>query len=278
MKNTMTTEPFSASILWWQMAYSKISIHATQYLWCSDSVITVLVTEKREMEKYNDFIYWISTYMQIKPTKWSHMTNTELSYSTDVTLCFTFFWQERCVCIIFHPPPPISISRCAFGSNHSPESVWLSGWHIWAPHFFSILPCRTAKVWSGCSGIRPEQLCSSPATSSGRTEIWALSWSLQNIHLVVCDLFCAAFAGCLGSQFSCRLIEIVLQDLVIFFCFHVPLYLCNPSRAVDEKHPQSITLLPLQVSGIKYPQDGSKVPIASFRNHEPRTVDTVSNS
>lgn len=62
------------------------------------------------------------------------------------------------------------------------------------------------------------------------------------------------------------------------FCFHVPLYLYKPSRAADEKHhPLNMTLPPLQVSGIKYPQDGSKVIMASFRKHDPWTADNIAN-
>lgn len=111
--------------------------------------------------------------MQIKPTPaWSQMTNTKVNYSTDTKKLIRLFRQEIYVCIIFNPLQ-ISISWYAFGSNHSPEAVWIV--------------------------------------------------SIRMTHL--------------GSA------------LLL--------------------HPHTMKLIPLQVSGIKYPQDGSKVIIASFRNQEP---------
>lgn len=111
--------------------------------------------------------------MQIKPTPaWSHMTNTKVNYSTDTKKLIRLFRQEIYVYIIFNPLQ-ISISWHAFGSNHSPEAVWIVSIRI--THLGSALllhsSCRAVELWSGCSGIRPVQLRSDPATNSGCTEI-----------------------------------------------------------------------------------------------------------
>lgn len=189
--------------------------------------------------------------MQIKPTPGSHMTNTKVNYSTDRTKLIHLFSLEIYVCIIFNPLQ-ISISWYAFGSNPSPEAVWMcqSGWHIWAPHFCSILPAGQLNFGQAVqgSGLYSSVLIQPQILDVLRSELWlghSITFTLWSLNLI-----CAGF-----SQ--------------IFFCLHVPVYLYKLCRAADEKHPHTMTLIPLQVSGIKYPQDGSKVIIASFRNQEP---------
>ena len=57
--------------------------------------------------------------------------------------------------------------------------------HIWTLQFYSTNPCKTPHALSGCMGIGHEPPFSSPATNVLLDWGRALTWSLQNIHLVV---------------------------------------------------------------------------------------------
>lgn len=70
----------------------------TLYLWCSNSVITVLVTEEGETDEWTDFISWLSlheaTWPELKSSKIWIKTIHHLLEVLHVC-CFFFFLQKR---------------------------------------------------------------------------------------------------------------------------------------------------------------------------------------
>ena len=60
----------------------------------------------------------------------------------------------------------------------------------WTLQHYPILLCKTAQALSGCTGIG----CQQPFTSLDfKTEVWALTWPLQEIHLAVFKWFLCRF-------------------------------------------------------------------------------------
>lgn len=77
-------------------------------------------------------------------------------------------------------------SRCAFGLSHSSESLWMGLSYTctyancsFTPFFAKLKFCKVAQ-WSEWTALFEVQ-----CPILYWIEIWALSWQLQNIHLVV---------------------------------------------------------------------------------------------
>ena len=101
-------------------------------------------------------------------------------------------------------------------------------------------PVAAVTALSLCGNDRLAHLDTSAGTfppffPARTAEVWPSPRPLQNLHLVVSEPSLRSFGWTLGVavlpkeksspmvQFSCRLSQIVHQDLVIFFGIHVPL-------------------------------------------------------
>lgn len=135
-------------------------------------------------------------------------------------------------------------TRCTFGCTRSNVCVDLpqSGWNTWTLQFFSFC---LAKQLKPCQVVlRNKELFSNPSTNSRLDRDLGFHSAPQNLHFVVFQelpwCFCCMFGVVvllesksqrqIKLQVFCRMSQMILQKLLIFFFIHLSLHHYRPSR------------------------------------------------